>query len=103
MYMISVSKSLIINNFEWIINNQIAMDMFKLARLQNDLLEVYSKIKELIPDDLIVDGDLYELDKCNGGKYYSLYDYFKNLTKIQENKGTYLPNLVGIYLVIKIM
>ena len=98
--MLSVSKSLIINNFEWIINNQIAMDMFELAGLQNDLIEVYNKIKEFIPDDLIVDGDLYELENCNIGKYCSLYNYFKNLTNIQNNKDTYLPNLVGIYLVI---
>ncbi len=103
MYMISVSKSLIINNFEWIINNQIAMDMFELSGLKNDLIEVYDKIKEFIPDDLIVDGDLYELENCNIGKYCSLYNYFKNLTKIQKNKDTYLPNLVGIYLVTKIM
>ena len=100
--MIPVSKSLIINNFEWIINNQIAMDMFELAGLKNDLLEVYNKIKEIIPDDLNVYGDLYELEQCDSGKYYSLYNYFKNLTKIQKNKDTYLPNLVGIYLVIKI-
>jgi hypothetical protein len=32
-----------------------------------------------------------------------LYNYFKNLTKIQKNKDTYLPNLVGIYLVMEIM
>jgi hypothetical protein len=100
--MISVSKSLIINNFEWIINNQIAMDMFELSGLKNDLIEVYDKIKEFVPDDLIVDGDLYELENCNIGKYYSLYNYFKNLTKIQKNKDTYLPNLVGIYLVINL-
>jgi hypothetical protein len=101
--MIPVNKSLIINNFEWIINNQIAMDMFKLDGLENDLLEVYSKIKKFIPDDLNVDGDLYELEQCDSGKYYRLYNYFKNLTKIQKNKDTYLPNLVGIYLVMKIM
>jgi hypothetical protein len=94
--MLNITKRLIINNFDWIINNQVAMDMLEIEGLRDDLLENYEQIKILIPDDLVVEGDLLELDAFEGSH---LYNYFIRLNSIQMNKDTYLPNLVGIYIV----
>jgi hypothetical protein len=94
--MLNITKRLIINNFDWIINNQVAMDMLEIEGLRDDLLENYEQIKILIPDDLVVEGDLLELDAFEGSH---LYNYFIRLNSIQTNKDTYLPNLVGIYIV----
>ena len=94
--MLNITKRLIINNFDWIINNQVAMDMLEIEGLRDDLLENYEQIKTLIPDDLVIEGDLLELDAFEGSH---LYNYFIRLNSIQMNKDTYLPNLVGIYMV----
>jgi hypothetical protein len=94
--MLNITKRLIINNFDWIINNQVAMDMLEIEGLRDDLLENYEQIKILIPDDMVVEGDLLELDAFEGSH---LYNYFIRLNSIQMNKDTYLPNLVGIYIV----
>lgn len=94
--MLNITKRLIINNFDWIINNQVAMDMLEIEGLHDDLLENYEQIKTLIPDDLVIEGDLLELDAFEGSH---LYNYFIRLNSIQMNKDTYLPNLVGIYMV----
>ena len=94
--MLNITKRLIINNFDWIINNQVAMDMLEIDGLRDDLLENYEQIKILIPDDLVVEGDLLELNAFEGSH---LYNYFIRLNSIQMNKDTYLPNLVGIYIV----
>ncbi len=72
------------------------MDMLEIEGLRNDLLLNYEQIKTLIPDDLVVEGDLMELEAFDGSR---LYNYFIRLNSIQLNKDTYLPNLVGIYIV----
>ena len=94
--MLNVNKQLIINNFEWIINNQVAMDMLEIEGLKTDLLDMYENIKTLVPDDLVVEGDLLEFDNYDGGR---LFHFFTSLNSIQVNTDTYMPNLVGIYLV----
>jgi len=103
--MIPINKATIINNFEWIRNNQIAMDMLEVAGLKSDLINVAEKIKTIIPDDIELrfQGDLFELEKYDGGNYYKLYSYFKQLNRIQTNPNTYMPNLAGIYLVANLL
>ncbi len=91
-----ISKQIIINNFEWIKNNQVAMDMLAIEGLRVDLIEISEQIHQLIPDDLVVKGELLELDNYKGGH---LFELFSRLNSIQKNKNTYLPNLVGIYLI----
>jgi len=101
--MIPINKEVIVNNFEWILNNQVAMDMLDVAGLQLDFITISEKIKTLIPDtELKFEGNLKELKKYDGGNYSRLYTYFKRLNQIQKNPNTYMPNLAGIYLVMKV-
>ena len=98
--MIPINKATIVNNFDWICNNQVAMDMLEVARLKSDFIAVAEKIKTIIPDtELSFQGDLVELEKYDGGDYSQLYSYFKQLNHVQNNPNTYMPNLAGIYLV----
>jgi len=102
--MIPINKAIIVNNFEWIRNNQVAMDILKIEGLQQDFIAIDEKIKTLIPDtELNFEGNLVELEKYDGGTYSKLYSYFKRLNQIQKNQNTYMPNLAGIYLVMKII
>jgi hypothetical protein len=102
--MIPINKAIIVNNFEWIRNNQVAMDILKIEGLQQDFIAIAEKIKTLIPDtELNFEGNLVELEKYDGGTYSKLYSYFKRLNQIQKNQNTYMPNLAGIYLVMKII
>jgi hypothetical protein len=102
--MIPINKAIIVNNFEWIRNNQVAMDILKIEGLQQDFIAIAEKIKTLIPDtELNFEGNLGELEKYDGGTYSKLYSYFKRLNQIQKNQNTYMPNLAGIYLVMKII
>ncbi len=94
--MLNVSKQLIINNFEWIINNQVAMDMLEIEGLKADLLDMFENIKKIIPDDLVVEGDLLDFDNYDGSR---LFHFFSRLNSIQSNMDTYMPNLIGIYLI----
>jgi len=93
-----ISKQTILNNFEWIQNSQVAMDMLEINVLRNEFNEIYELIKKLLPDDLVIDADILELEYYNGGRLYNL---FKSLNSIKSNKDTYLPNIVGIYLIHK--
>lgn len=103
MIQIPINKATIVNNFEWIRNNQVAMDMLEVAGLKFDFIDVAEKIKKIIPDtDQHFHGDLVELEKYNGGDYAQLYSYFKRLNHIQTNPNTYMPNLAGIYFVAKL-
>ena len=102
--MISINKSTIVNNFEWVRNNQVAMDMMEVAGLKSDFIAISEKIKAIIPDtELLIEGNLVELEKYNGGDYSQLYSYFKRLNHIQKNPNTYMPNLAGIYLVVNLL
>jgi hypothetical protein len=102
--MIPINKATIVNNFEWIRNNQVAMDMLEVAGLKSDFISVFEKIKTIIPDtELSFQGDLVELEKYDGGNYARLYLHFKQLNHIQKNPNTYMPNLAGIYLVAKLL
>ena len=102
--MIPINKTVIVNNFEWIRNNQVAMDILKIEWLQQDFIAIAEKIKTIIPDtELNFEGNLVELEKYDGGNYSRLYSYFKRLNQIQKNQNTYMPNLAGIYLVMKMI
>jgi hypothetical protein len=101
--MIPINKATIVNNFEWIRNNQVGMDMLEVAGLKSNFIAVAEKIKTIIPDtELSFQGDLVELEKYDGGVNSQLYSYFKRLNHIQKNPNTYMPNLAGIYLVAKL-
>jgi hypothetical protein len=93
--MSKITKQTIINNFEWICNNQVAMDMLEIHGLMNDFKVISRQIKELLPDDLLVKVNLEELSNYDGSR---LYKIFRELNNIQKNKQTYLPNMLGIYL-----
>jgi hypothetical protein len=102
--MIAINKATIVNNFEWIRNNQVALDMLEVAGLKTDFIAVAEKIETIIPDtQLSFQGDLVELEKYDGGHYSKLYSYFKLLNHVQKNPNTYMPNLAGMYLVAKLV
>jgi len=94
--MSEITKQTIVNNFEWIYNNQVTMDILKIQGLKNYFEEILDHIKQLLPDDLIVKVNLEQLTMHNGS---SLYNLFRELNSIQTNNQTYLPNLLGIFLI----
>ena len=93
--MSQITKQTIINNFEWISNNQVIMDILELQGLKNYFMEISQQIKESLPEDLIIKVNLDELSSYEGS---SLYNIFRELNSIQTNKQTYLPNMLGIFL-----
>jgi len=93
--MSQITKQTIVNNFEWIINNQVTMDILELQGLKNDFKEISRELKDSLPDDLLVKVNLEELSTYDGSR---LYNIFRELNNIQTNKHTYLPNMLGIYL-----
>ena len=98
-----ISKSLIINNFEWILAQQTAVDILKIHNLHHNLAECSNIIKDLDIPDIHTSHNEYSLEKNREHPYYSLFKLFYHLNEIQENQNTYLPNLVGIYLIMNIV
>ena len=94
--MIEITKQTIVNNFEWVSNNQVTMDILELQGLKNDLNKISGQIKELLPDNFIIKVNLDELSTYEGS---DLYNLFRELNSIKTNKQTYLPNMLGIYLI----
>ena len=94
--MIHITKQTIVNNFEWVSNNQVTMDILELQGLKNDLNKISGQIKELLPDNFIIKVNLDELSTYEGS---DLYNLFRELNSIKTNKQTYLPNMLGIYLI----
>jgi hypothetical protein len=94
--MSQITKQTIVNNFEWISNNQVTMDILELQGLKNDFEEISRKLKDSLPDNLIISVNLDELSSYEGS---SLYNIFSRLNSIKKNKQTYLPNMLGIYLI----
>jgi hypothetical protein len=96
-----LTKSTIINNFEWVLAQQTAVDMLKLAGLYEKILEITEELRDLdIPAIDITPEELMN-DNHKGSIYNSVYRLFQQLNSIQTNKLTYLPNLVGVYLLIR--
>jgi len=94
--MIQITKQTIVNNFEWVSNNQVTMDILELQGLKNDFNKISGQIKELLPDNFIIEVNLDELSAYDGS---DLYNLFRELNSIKTNKQTYLPNMLGIYLI----
>lgn len=101
-----INISTIINNYEWVINNQIAMDIIKLFGFETQLYNVYKKILKLKnnQDKIQINTNItMDFIKDNKDKilleYLAIFDFFYELNKIQINKNTYLPNLYGILLI----
>jgi hypothetical protein len=100
---------MIINNYEWICNNQIAMDIVKLLGFQDTLHNAFNEIRKLaklqqnINDTLISRDITMEYISANKKgiliEYKGIFDFFYELNKIQKNKNTYLPNLYGLLLI----
>ena len=57
-----INISMVINNFEWIVNNQIAMDIIKLLGFQTQLNEAFRDIRKIAKIDkyknIIVNEDI---------------------------------------------
>ena len=95
---IIIDKSTIINNFEWF--NGPAKDLIEY----NGLLDVFNYVQEElknIPEmNINIDSFDYQIKKPSK-PIEKLYDMFWKLNEQKENKYTYLPNLIGIYLIIQ--
>ena len=109
IYAMIISISMIINNYEWILNNQIAIDIVKLLGFQNQLHTALKEIRNIaklhqnINDELINKDITMEYISDNKKQilveYNGIFDFFYELNKIQKNKNTYLPNLYGLLLI----
>ena len=106
-----INISMVINNFEWIVNNQIAMDIIKLLGFQTQLNEAFRDIRKIAKIDkyknIIVNEDItmeyIEIHKNKVlSKYQGIFDLFYELNRAQKNKNTYLPNLYGLFLISEI-
>jgi hypothetical protein len=98
-----ISKSTIINNFEWLLAQQTAVDMLKLDGLHDLLVEATDQLKALeLPTIDTHPEELLEKPVHSNHHYYPIYALFQRLNSIQTNKLTYLPNIVGIYLLMNV-
>jgi hypothetical protein len=104
-----INSSMIVNNFEWIVNNQIAMDIIKLLGFQTQFNDAYKEIRKLVKahrnDNDIFGYEDITMEYINNHKnkvlseYLGIFDLFYELNSKQKNKNTYLPNLYGILLI----
>ena len=93
-----ISKRIILNNFEWIINTQSTMDIIQLLGFYNSLITAYNIIQKLEIDDIDITLEYIDKNK-NTGSYQGIFDLFYEMNQIQKNKNTYLPNLYGLILI----
>ena len=109
IYAMIINISMIINNYEWIFNNQIAMDIVKLLGFQNELHNAIKEIRKIAKlhqniNDSLISKDI-TMEYISASKknilmeYNGIFDFFYELNKIQKNKNTYLPNLYGLLLI----
>jgi hypothetical protein len=104
-----INSQMIVNNFEWIVNNQIAMDIIKLLGFITQFNDVYKEIRKLAKahknnNDIFDNEDItMEYITTNKNKvlpeFLGIFDLFYELNSKQKNKNTYLPNLFGILLI----
>jgi len=103
-----INSSMIVNNFEWIVNNQIAMDIIKLLGFQTQFNDAYKEIRKLpkvYNNDNIPGNQDITMEYINNHKnkvlseYLGIFDLFYELNSKQKNKNTYLPNLYGLLLI----
>lgn len=101
-----LNKQIIVNNFEWIIHSQPAVDIINVFGFGEQLMEVYNKIVDFVDqsdvNNRFVNGiDWDSLPESIPGDFSGIYDLFHEMNKIQNNKNTYVPNLAGIILASK--
>ncbi len=104
-----ITISMIVNNYEWIVNNQIAMDIIKLLGFQLQFNDAYKEIRKITKSDnntyqILSDEDItmeYIIVRKNKilTEYRGIFDLFYELNSRQKNKNTYLPNLYGLLLI----
>ena len=103
-----ISKQMILNNYEWFKNNQIANDIIKLLGFDIQFNDAEFKINKL-NNNLFHEFNNNDIDmnyiKKNKNsvspEYKGIFDLFYQMNKIQINKHTYLPNLYGLILISK--
>jgi len=95
--MVIITKSTIINNFDWI--NGPAMDLLDVMGFRTTFENTVNILREM--PDMSIDTDVLK-NKIKSPKNDTerLYNLFWELNERQNNKYTYLPNLVGMYLII---
>jgi len=96
-----INNSTIINNFEWILNNQIAMDIIKLLGFQEQLYDASKEIRKIgkLDIDNITIEYITTHKKLILIKYLGIFDLFYELNLLQKNQNTYLPNLYALILI----
>ena len=101
-----ISKQMILNNYEWFKNNQIANDIIKLVGFNIQFNDAYIKINNSVLDmfnnDDMDDIDMNYIKKNKNSvssEYRGIFDLFYGINKMQNNKDTYLPNLYGLILI----
>ena len=97
-----ITKSLIINNFEWILAQQTTADILKMSNLHQSLLYCLNTLKELDIPDIHTNPDEYLPTSHQNHHVYPLYKFFIELNNIQSNRLTYLSNIVGIFLIMSL-
>ena len=104
-----INISMIVNNFEWIVNNQIAMDIIKLIGFQTQFHDAYKEIRTIAKldknDNVMLSNEDITMEYITIHKnkvlpeYRGIFDLFYELNNKQKNKNTYLPNLYGLLLI----
>ena len=104
-----ITISMIVNNYEWIVNNQIAMDIIKLLGFITQFNDVYKEIRKLAKahknNNDIIDNEEITMEYITVNKnkvlpeFLAIFDLFYELNNKQKNKNTYLPNLYGLLII----
>jgi len=100
-----LTKSTIINNFEWILAQQFALDILKINNYLETMKKIVTELNELDIPIIKINADeiIYKPRQSDfiNHEYFPIYELFIKINSIQENKLTYLPNIIGIYLLIE--
>jgi len=93
-----VSKTIILNNFEWIKNTQSTMDIIRFLGFYDSFITAYKIIQNLELSDIDITLEYIDKNK-NTGSYQGIFDLFYEMNRIQKNRNTYLPNLYGLIII----
>ena len=84
----------IISNYKWLYHNQIFMDYIDY---KIELSEIIDKLSRL--PNIKITPDIETIKKHTFNNYKNIYGILHKLYDNSINKNTYMPLLVGIYLI----